>query len=143
MNVLSTDEVSLDVSYRRICKTDSMFFDQLLQRIKRQALNEIDAYDICNDAFQESAYFDTCIQVVPNFSNETLVNCMNDLVVSNITMKYDISSILFSICKQLKTLHITNCNPGLSLMYCKAFNLYICFPDEQRSLITRQPEWIE
>lgn len=51
--------------------------------MKRQALNELDAYDICNKAFQQSTYYETCLQIVPNFSNETLVNCMNDLVVSN------------------------------------------------------------
>lgn len=51
--------------------------------MKRQALNEVDAYDICIKAFQQSEYFDTCLQIVPNFSNETLVNCMNDLAVSN------------------------------------------------------------
>lgn len=100
VNVLFTDEVSLGVSFRHVCKTDSMYSDQCLQRIKRQALNEVDASDICNDAFQQSAYFDTCIQVVPNFSNETLVNCMNDLVVSNITMNY-IRCIIFFIRKQL------------------------------------------
>lgn len=54
--------------------------------MKRQALNEVDAYDICNDAFQQATYYDTCLQIVPNFSNETLVNCMNDLAVSNITI---------------------------------------------------------
>lgn len=62
--------------------------DYLFQRIRRQALNEGDAYDICNEAFQRSAYYDTCLQMFPNFSNETLVNCINDLVVSNVTTNY-------------------------------------------------------
>eukprot|EP00105_Crassostrea_gigas_P015202 XP_011432123.1 PREDICTED: von Willebrand factor D and EGF domain-containing protein [Crassostrea gigas] len=51
-------------------------------RIRRQALNEVEANDICNEAFQRSAYYDTCLQMFPNFSNETLVNCINDLVMT-------------------------------------------------------------
>lgn len=62
------------------------FQTHFVQQQKRQALNEVDAYDICNEAFQQSAHYDTCLQIVPNFSNETLVNCINDLVVSNMTM---------------------------------------------------------
>ena len=50
--------------------------------MKRQATNSIEAFDICNEAFQKSSHYGTCLQVVPNFSNETLVNCINDMIVS-------------------------------------------------------------
>lgn len=78
--------INTNFTFRVINLVNFKFSDHLFQRIKRQALNEVDAYDICNEAFQQSAYFDTCLQIVPNFSNETLVNCINDLVVRNVTM---------------------------------------------------------
>nr|XP_022311532.1 von Willebrand factor D and EGF domain-containing protein-like [Crassostrea virginica] len=53
-----------------------------LSRIKRQIYNSIEAFNICNEAFQQSSYYGTCIQVVPNFSNETLVNCISDIVMT-------------------------------------------------------------
>ena len=53
-----------------------------LQRVKRQTMTEVEAFTACNDAFQQSTYYDTCLGVVPNFSNETIVNCVRDLTVS-------------------------------------------------------------
>lgn len=57
----------------------SFFF---LQRVKRQVINEDDAFNICYAAFQQSPHYKTCLQVVPTFSNDTLVNCISDLTVS-------------------------------------------------------------
>lgn len=57
----------------------------------------MDAYAICNEAFQQSAYYETCLQIVPNFSNETLVNCINDLVVSFMTMDYGLVLLTLSV----------------------------------------------
>ncbi|XP_061171058.1 von Willebrand factor D and EGF domain-containing protein-like [Saccostrea echinata] len=51
----------------------------ILQREKRQVISENEAIDICQEAFQKSSHYDACLQVVPNFSNESLVNCINDL----------------------------------------------------------------
>ena len=53
-----------------------------LQRVKRQTMTEVEAFTACNDAFQQSTYYDTCLSIVPNFSNETIVNCIRDLTVS-------------------------------------------------------------
>ena len=45
-------------------------------------MSEIEeAFDACKDAFEQSTYYDTCLSVVPNFSNETIVNCIRDLTV--------------------------------------------------------------
>ena len=44
-------------------------------------MSEIEAFAACNDAFEQSTYYDTCLSVVPNFSNETIVNCIRDLAV--------------------------------------------------------------
>nr|XP_022287219.1 von Willebrand factor D and EGF domain-containing protein-like [Crassostrea virginica] len=53
-----------------------------LSRVKRQTMTEVEAFTACNDAFQQSTYYDTCLSVVPNFSNETIVNCVRDLTVT-------------------------------------------------------------
>nr|XP_022290011.1 von Willebrand factor D and EGF domain-containing protein-like [Crassostrea virginica] len=53
-----------------------------LSRIKRRIYTSNEAFNICNEAFQQSSYYGTCIQVVPNFSNETLVNCIIDIVMT-------------------------------------------------------------
>nr|XP_022317659.1 von Willebrand factor D and EGF domain-containing protein-like [Crassostrea virginica] len=53
-----------------------------LLRVKRQTMTEVEAFTECNDAFQQSTYYDTCFSDVPNFSNETIVNCMRDLAVT-------------------------------------------------------------
>ncbi|XP_078340850.1 von Willebrand factor D and EGF domain-containing protein-like [Crassostrea virginica] len=45
-------------------------------------MSEIEAFAACNDAFEQSTYYDTCLSVVPNFSNETIVNCIRDLAVA-------------------------------------------------------------
>lgn len=47
-------------------------------------MSEVDAYEICYNAFNQSEHYGTCLQVVPNFTNETLVNCIGDLTVSRI-----------------------------------------------------------
>uniref|UniRef100_K1QCJ6 Uncharacterized protein n=1 Tax=Magallana gigas TaxID=29159 RepID=K1QCJ6_MAGGI len=54
-------------------------------RVKRQAVSEVDAFNICDDAFQQSAHYNICLQVVPNFTNETFANCINDLTNMNIS----------------------------------------------------------
>ncbi|XP_065927240.1 von Willebrand factor D and EGF domain-containing protein isoform X2 [Magallana gigas] len=51
-------------------------------RVKRQAVSEVDAFNICDDAFQQSAHYNICLQVVPNFTNETFANCINDLTIT-------------------------------------------------------------
>lgn len=61
-----------------------LFF--FFQRVKRQAINEDDAFNICDAAFQQSPHYKTCLQVVPTFSNDTLVNCIRDLTVSVIKL---------------------------------------------------------
>nr|XP_022287793.1 von Willebrand factor D and EGF domain-containing protein-like isoform X2 [Crassostrea virginica]XP_022287794.1 von Willebrand factor D and EGF domain-containing protein-like isoform X2 [Crassostrea virginica] len=51
-------------------------------RFKRQIYSTLESYDICDEAFQQSSYYNTCLQVVPNFSNETLDNCISDIVMT-------------------------------------------------------------
>nr|XP_022287798.1 uncharacterized protein LOC111100335 [Crassostrea virginica] len=51
-------------------------------RFKRQIYSTLEANDICAEAFQQSSYYNTCLQVVPNFSNETLDNCISDIVMT-------------------------------------------------------------
>ena len=72
----------LHFSVRKICKLLLLLFLLLFQRVKRQTLSAIDAFNICDEAFQQSGYYNTCLEAVPNFSNETLLNCISDLTVS-------------------------------------------------------------
>lgn len=53
------------------------------KRQKRQTTRtQEDATSLCETAFQLSGHYETCLQNIPNFSNETLINCINDLMVS-------------------------------------------------------------
>ncbi|XP_062579694.1 von Willebrand factor D and EGF domain-containing protein-like [Saccostrea cucullata] len=74
------DEVKGPVcSYQRYqnCKTDSR------GRSKRQAFtSQEDATTLCTKAFQESAHYKDCLQNVPNFGNETFINCINDIMMT-------------------------------------------------------------
>ena len=71
-----------------------------LQRVKRQTMTEVEAFTECNDAFQQSTYYDTCFSDVPNFSNETIVNCMRDLAVSVCFISKTSISIHFMISRK-------------------------------------------
>ncbi|XP_078340873.1 von Willebrand factor D and EGF domain-containing protein-like [Crassostrea virginica] len=62
--------------------TDNHWKFSEVVRFKRQAYSTIEAHDICDEAFQQSSYYNTCLQVVPNFSNETLDNCISDIVMT-------------------------------------------------------------
>lgn len=44
--------------------------------------SEVDVYRICKSVFEMLIYYGMCLNVVFNFNNEILVNCMNDFVVS-------------------------------------------------------------
>nr|XP_022289580.1 von Willebrand factor D and EGF domain-containing protein-like isoform X2 [Crassostrea virginica] len=55
-----------------------------VERVKRQTFSAIDAFNICDEAFQQSGYYNTCLEAVPNFSNETLLNCISDLTLTGI-----------------------------------------------------------
>ena len=70
------------------------------QRVKRQTMTEVEAFTACNDAFQQSTYYDTCFSDVPNFSNETIVNCMRDLAVSFCFISKTSISIHFMISRK-------------------------------------------
>ena len=59
-----------------------------LQRTKRQTISEEEAINLCENDFQQSAYYNTCLQIVPNFSNETFVNCISDLTVLHFYFNY-------------------------------------------------------
>ncbi|XP_048779375.2 von Willebrand factor D and EGF domain-containing protein-like isoform X2 [Ostrea edulis] len=48
-------------------------------RRKRQVISVSEAQDTCYKAFQQSSLYETCLQVVPNFSNESVLNCISDL----------------------------------------------------------------
>ena len=45
-------------------------------------MSENEAFDACNVAFQQSAFYNTCLESVSDFTNETLENCIIDLTVS-------------------------------------------------------------
>nr|XP_022339990.1 von Willebrand factor D and EGF domain-containing protein-like isoform X1 [Crassostrea virginica]XP_022339999.1 von Willebrand factor D and EGF domain-containing protein-like isoform X1 [Crassostrea virginica] len=62
--------------------TENQWKSSEVARFKRQTYNTLEAYDICDEAFQQSSYYNTCLQVVPNFSNETLDNCISDIVMT-------------------------------------------------------------
>ncbi|XP_056017049.1 von Willebrand factor D and EGF domain-containing protein-like [Ostrea edulis] len=51
-------------------------------RGKRQVISVSEAQDTCYKAFQQSSLYGTCLQVVPNFSNESVLNCISDLSVA-------------------------------------------------------------
>lgn len=50
--------------------------------------SEVDVYRICKSVFEMLIYYGMCWNVVFNFNNEILVNCMNDFVVSLVVIKY-------------------------------------------------------
>lgn len=50
--------------------------------------SEVDVYRICKSVFEMLIYYGMCLNVVFNFNNEILVNCMNDFVVSLVVIKY-------------------------------------------------------
>nr|XP_022293366.1 von Willebrand factor D and EGF domain-containing protein-like [Crassostrea virginica] len=56
--------------------------DNVLKRTKRQIMSENEAFDACNVAFQQSAFYDTCLESVSDFTNETLENCIIDLTMT-------------------------------------------------------------
>ena len=67
------------------CFLNLMFYPVifLFKRQKRQTTKtREEATSLCETAFQLSAHYETCLQNIPNFSNETLINCINDLMVS-------------------------------------------------------------
>lgn len=49
--------------------------------------SEVDVYRICKSVFEMLIYYGMCLNVVFNFNNEILVNCMNDFV-SLVVIKY-------------------------------------------------------
>nr|XP_022309439.1 uncharacterized protein LOC111115119 [Crassostrea virginica] len=53
-----------------------------LRRFRRQIYSEIAAFDICNEAFQQSYYYVNCLQVVPTFNNQSLINCISDVYMT-------------------------------------------------------------
>nr|XP_022321514.1 uncharacterized protein LOC111123472 isoform X2 [Crassostrea virginica] len=53
-----------------------------LRRFERQVNSETEAFDICNEAFQQSGYYVNCLQVVPTFNNQSLVNCISDVFMT-------------------------------------------------------------
>lgn len=52
--------------------------------------SEVDVYRICKSVFEMLIYYGMCLNVVFNFNNEILVNCMNDFVVSLVVIKYSL-----------------------------------------------------
>nr|XP_022323219.1 von Willebrand factor D and EGF domain-containing protein-like [Crassostrea virginica] len=60
-------------------QTQSVHTFQRSMRQKRQTTRTQDeATSLCETAFQLSGHYETCLQNIPNFSNETLINCIND-----------------------------------------------------------------
>nr|XP_022293342.1 von Willebrand factor D and EGF domain-containing protein-like [Crassostrea virginica] len=70
-----------DLSAASIFQQHDNEYDALL-RTKRQTISEEEATNLCENDFQQSEYYNTCLQIVPNFSNETFVNCISDLTVT-------------------------------------------------------------
>ncbi|XP_048767376.2 uncharacterized protein LOC125674294 [Ostrea edulis] len=52
---------------------------QRVVRSKRQVITVADAQKTCYTTFEESQLYATCLEVVPNFSNESVENCILDL----------------------------------------------------------------
>lgn len=70
----------------------------LFQRYRRQATkSQVEAGSVCKKAFENAKHYEICLNYIPNFSNETLENCIQDLMVGENTYTYfsfDIFSML-------------------------------------------------
>lgn len=116
-------------------------FSYLFQPFKIRELNENDAFNICNEAFYQSAYYSMCLQVVPNFSNETLVNCISDLTVSILWLHWLFDAFGFFMSfgkkKSLLCIFYTHCSFLNSFAHVKHFSkkVYDVFLKRFRTLI--------